>query len=47
MKTLYQVMTALEKKGSAQTRKTYERHGAPGACFGVKIGDLKPIAKWP
>jgi len=45
MKTVSQVMTALKKKGTAQTRKTYERHGAPGNFFGVKVADLKVIAK--
>lgn len=45
METIEQVMTALEKKGTAQTRKIYGRHGAPEDMFGVKIGDLKPIAK--
>lgn len=38
-------MTALKQLGSAQTRKTYERHGAPSNFFGVKVGDLKVIAK--
>lgn len=38
-------MTALKKKGSAQTRKTFARHGAPDNLFGVKVGDLKVIAK--
>lgn len=45
MNTVSQVMTALENKGSAQTRKTFKRHGAPDNCFGVKVGDLKIIAK--
>lgn len=45
MKTLPEVMTALEKKGSAQTRKIYSNHGAPEEIFGVKVGDMKPIAK--
>ncbi len=45
MNTVSEVMEALEKKGSEQTRKTYRRHGAPEAMFGVKIGDLKVIAK--
>ncbi len=45
MKTVSQVMTALKKKGTAQTRKTYERHGAPDKFFGVKVADLKVIAK--
>ena len=43
--TVASVMTDLKKKGNEQTRKTYRRHGAPDAMFGVKIGDLKPIAK--
>lgn len=45
MNTVAQVMKELEKKGSEQTRKTYARHGAPSDTFGVKIGDLKVIAK--
>lgn len=45
MKTVSQVLTALKKKGTAQTRKTFQRHGAPETFFGVKVGDLKVIAK--
>jgi 3-methyladenine DNA glycosylase AlkD len=45
MFTLSQIMRELEKKGSAQTRKIYANHGAPEEFFGVKIGDLKDIAK--
>ena len=45
MKTLDEVMSALEAKGSEQTRKTLRRHGAVDPFFGVKVGDLKPIAK--
>jgi 3-methyladenine DNA glycosylase AlkD len=45
MNTINQVMSELEKKGTAQTRKTYTRHGIKEPMFGVKIGDLKPIAK--
>lgn len=26
-------------------RKTYRRHGAPEPLFGVKFGDLRPLAK--
>jgi len=29
---LKDVMSALEKFGSAQTRKTWQRHGARGRC---------------
>lgn len=46
MPTLKQIMAALEAKGSAQTCRTFERHGAdPSRLFGVKVGDLKVIAK--
>lgn len=45
MKTTAQVMKELEKKGSAQTVRTFARHGAPSAMFGVKVSDLKVIAK--
>lgn len=40
-----ETMAALEKLGSAQTRKTWTAHGATGDFFGVKIGDMKPLAK--
>lgn len=45
MNTVSDVMTALKEKGSAQTRKIYARHGAPENMFGVKVADLKVIAK--
>ena len=45
MNTVAQVMSELKKKGSAQTRKTFGRHGAPEDMFGVKVADLKVIAK--
>jgi 3-methyladenine DNA glycosylase AlkD len=45
METVNQVMAALKKKGTAQTRKTFARHGAPDNFFGVKVADLKVIAK--
>jgi 3-methyladenine DNA glycosylase AlkD len=44
MDTVASVMSELKRKGSEQTRKTYRRHGAPDEMFGVKVGDLKPIA---
>ena len=43
--TVSSIMAELKKKGSAQTRKIFRRHGAPEEMFGVKVGDLKPIAK--
>ncbi|GAA5505706.1 DNA alkylation repair protein [Novipirellula caenicola] len=39
------VMAELESLGSAQTRKTYLRHGASEPLFGVKFGDLRPLQK--
>jgi len=45
MTTVDQVMMMLQKKGDAQTQKTFARHGAPAGTFGVKIGDLKTVAK--
>ncbi len=43
--TLEEVMTTLESLGSEQTRKIYKRHGSGDNLFGVKFGDLKPLAK--
>jgi 3-methyladenine DNA glycosylase AlkD len=43
--TLKQVMLALEEAGSAQTRKTYARHGAPEPMFGVSFATLKLLYK--
>ncbi len=45
MNSVEEVMDELKKKGNAQTRKTLARHGAPSDMFGVKIADLKTIAK--
>jgi len=42
---LNEVMSSLKKVGSAQTRKIYTRHGAPEDMFGVKVADMKKIAK--
>lgn len=38
-------MSALEKAGSAQTRKTYARHGAVEPMFGVSFATLKVMVK--
>jgi glycosyltransferase A (GT-A) superfamily protein (DUF2064 family) len=35
--TFAEAMHALEKAGSAQTRKTYARHGAEGPMFGMSF----------
>ena len=40
-----EVMSALEKLGSAQTKKTYLRHGCPEPFFGVKVADLKALIR--
>lgn len=39
------VMKQLERLGTAQTKKTWMRHGCPEPLFGVKIGDMKPLQK--
>ena len=43
--TLAETMRELEKAGSAQTRKTYARHGAPEPMFGVAFATLKTLTK--
>jgi len=43
--TLKEVMAALEKAGSAQTKKTYARHGAVEPMFGVSFAFLKTFYK--
>jgi DNA alkylation repair enzyme len=40
-----EVMAALDAAGTEQTRKTYRRHGASDPLFGVKFGDLRPLAR--
>jgi 3-methyladenine DNA glycosylase AlkD len=46
MATVRSVMAELKKKGSAQTRKIYARHGmVTDNMFGVSVADLKVIAK--
>ncbi len=46
MPTAASITSELKKKGSAQTQKTYARHGmAPEHTFGVSIAGLKRIAK--
>ena len=43
--SLAEVMKTLEKAGSAQTRKTYARHGASEPMFGVSFATLKVLVK--
>lgn len=43
--TLDETMRALEQAGSAQTRRTYARHGVTGAMFGVSFATLKGLTK--
>lgn len=46
MPAVTEILSQLEKKGSAQTRKIYARHGAPVSdMFGCKVADMKTIAK--
>lgn len=42
---LKDVMAALQSKGSESTKRVMMKHGAKEPYFGVKIGDMKPIAK--
>ena len=42
---LKEVMAALEAKGSETTKRLWLKHGAKEPFFGVKVGDLKVIAK--
>ncbi|QEG23002.1 DNA alkylation repair protein [Mariniblastus fucicola] len=45
MMNVNEVMSALKKVGSEQSRKIYARHGAPENMFGCKVADMKTIAK--
>jgi len=42
---LKEVMAALKAKGSEQIKRILTKHGAPASLLGVRIGDMKPIAK--
>ena len=43
--SLAEAMSALKKAGSAQTRKTYLRHGVEETMFGVSFATLKTLYK--
>jgi hypothetical protein len=43
--SLDQAMAALEALGTEPTRSTYLRHGMSEPLFGVRFGDLRPLAK--
>src|SRR6187200_2984176 len=43
--SLAEAMKTLEKAGSAQTRKTYARHGAQEPMFGVSFATMKTLVK--
>jgi len=43
--TLTQTLKELNSLGTAQTRKTYGRHGISGDVYGVKYGDLNKLVK--
>jgi hypothetical protein len=42
---LEDAMQALAAKGSESTKRIFMKHGAKEPFFGVKVGDMKPIAK--
>ena len=39
------VIPSLAKLSSAQTKKTYLRHGCPEPLFGVTVADMKALIK--
>ena len=43
--TLRETMKALEKAGTAQTRKIYGRHGVTGPMYGVSYATLGQLKK--
>lgn len=45
VKTKTEVMTALKAAGTAQTVKTYARHGIAGKAFGVRYADIYAFVK--
>ena len=45
MDKLQAIMAELERLGSDQCRKIYRNHGAPENTFGVKVGDMKKVAR--
>lgn len=40
-----EALKKLKSLGSAQTRKTYSRHGVTGEMFGVKCGDMSRLVR--
>ncbi len=42
---LKEVMAALKARGSESIKRILMKHGAPASLLGVRIGDMKPIAK--
>lgn len=45
MDSVAEIMAELEQLGNETTKSTLIRHGAPEEIFGVKVGDLKKVAK--
>lgn len=43
--TFTETLQLLEAAGSAQTRKTYARHGVTGECYGVSYATLTKLTK--
>lgn len=43
--TATELLEKLKKLGSEQTRRTLMKHGAKDPCWGVKVGDMKPLLK--
>ena len=45
MKTVAKVLTELKKKGNPVRIQAFATHGAPENLFGVRVADMKVIAK--
>lgn len=40
-----EILASLQALGTESVRRIYERHGAEGPLYGVKVGDMKPLLK--
>lgn len=43
--TFEEIMQRLESLGTAQNRKVYSKHGAPGPLFGVSFAEMRKLAR--
>jgi 3-methyladenine DNA glycosylase AlkD len=45
METVENILSELQKMGTASIRNVFLNHGAPASTLGVKVGDMKTIVK--